>query len=476
MVAYESVSSTRARAAAGAAVVNTAQPTPQPTPQLSPRVSPQPKRPRFRVNERVQCRDHGETWQVGTVVCVEPLQVKPDGAKWTAGYEWDEVLRWEAPGTLFDFIVDTGSKISIGGISKVLESKRKFKALLQRQRVMGLPERPHLAKPQWGVPPVSEPPTRRASRGADERRELKALLGQNALAVRSLDEATSLLAEQAVKENAKAAVATARAECARLQLIIDTAEIRAEAALAAAAVAAAAFTSLVAEAEGARPKLNRWRKPWNTERAARLLKSAWEEAETRRRSKEAADKAAEEARRASQELASGKARRETALRAWQEAKVRLEGLPKAPVVVGGRVRLREGVTLTPGWREQRLHTFERHKERIGTVVALELPEEQDLHPKVGDTVLVLSSRLEPSDVGREGVLVLDDQTSSPYKVRFDDGSQGGWYLQGELRVKPERGLWNCVVDFPGEEDLETIKVADLVALPNLYNPNLYKPF
>jgi hypothetical protein len=123
-----------------------------------------------------------------------------------------------------------------------------------------------------------------------------------------------------------------------------------------------------------------------------------------------------------------------------------------------------------------LHTFERHKESIGTVVALELPEEQDLHPKVGDTVLVLSSRLEPSDVGREGVLVLDDQTSSPYKVRFDDGSQGGWYLQGELRVKPERGLWNCVVDFPGEEDLETIKVADLVALPNLYNPNLYKPF
>jgi exodeoxyribonuclease V gamma subunit len=108
--------------------------------------------------------------------------------------------------------------------------------------------------------------------------------------------------------------------------------------------------------------------------------------------------------------------------------------------------------------------------------ALELPEEQDLHPKVGDTVLVLSSRLEPSDVGREGVLVLDDQTSSPYKVRFDDGTQGGWYLQGELRVKPERGLWNCVVDFPGEEDLETIKVADLVALPNLYNPNLYKPF
>ena len=104
-------------------MVNTAQPTPQPTPQLSPR---------FRVNERVQCRDHGETWQVGTVVCVEPLQVRPDGAKWTAGYEWDEVLRWEAPGTLFDFIVDTGSKISIGGIRKVLDSKRKFKALLQR--------------------------------------------------------------------------------------------------------------------------------------------------------------------------------------------------------------------------------------------------------------------------------------------------------------------------------------------------------
>ena len=124
--------------------------------------------------------------------------------------------------------------------------------------------------------------------------------------------------------------------------------------------------------------------------------------------------------------------------------------------------------------DEKVRAFERLKESIGTVVALELPEEQDLYPKVGDTVLVLSSRLERSDVGREGVLILDDQTSTPYKVRFDDGTQGGWYLQGELRVKPERGLWNCLVDFPGVEDWET-KVADLVALPNLYHPNLYEP-
>ena len=479
MVAYEYVSSAGARAATGAAVTE----TPQPTPQLSPQLSPQPKRPRFRVNERVECRDHGETWQAGTVVSVEPLMVQPDGARWTAGYEWDEVriLRWEAPGTLFgtnrvmhiDFIVDTGSKNSIGGIKKVLEAKRKFMALLQRQCVSGLPQRPHLAKPQWVVPPASEPPTRRASRGADERRELKALLGQNALAIRSLDEATSLLAERAVKENAKAVVATARAECAKLQLIIDTAERRAEAALAGAAAAAAAFETL-AEAERSSPKLNRWRGPRNIESAAMLLKSAWEEAETKRRSKEAADKATKEARRATRELASGKARRETALRALQEAKVRLEGLPMAPVVVGGRVRLRDGVTPLPGWCDEKVRACERLKESIGTVVALELPEEQDLYPKVGDTVLVLSSRLERSDVGREGVLILDDQTSTPYKVRFDDGTQGGWYLQGELRVKPERGLWNCLVDFPGVEDWET-KVADLVALPNLYHPNLYEP-
>ena len=46
---------------------------------------------RFKLNERVECRDRGESWQPGTVVSVAPLQVKPDGAAWTAGYAWDEV-------------------------------------------------------------------------------------------------------------------------------------------------------------------------------------------------------------------------------------------------------------------------------------------------------------------------------------------------------------------------------------------------
>jgi hypothetical protein len=53
----------------------------------------------FKLNERVECRDRGQSWKVGTVVSVEPLKVQPDGAGWTAGYVWDEVrvLSAEAP-------------------------------------------------------------------------------------------------------------------------------------------------------------------------------------------------------------------------------------------------------------------------------------------------------------------------------------------------------------------------------------------
>jgi hypothetical protein len=54
----------------------------------------------FKLNERVECRDRGQSWQVGTVVSVEPLKVQPDGATWTAGHAWDEVrvLSAEADG------------------------------------------------------------------------------------------------------------------------------------------------------------------------------------------------------------------------------------------------------------------------------------------------------------------------------------------------------------------------------------------
>ena len=45
----------------------------------------------FKLNDRVECRDRGESWQAGTVVSVAPLQVRPDGATWTAGHAWDEV-------------------------------------------------------------------------------------------------------------------------------------------------------------------------------------------------------------------------------------------------------------------------------------------------------------------------------------------------------------------------------------------------
>eukprot|EP00900_Chrysochromulina_parva_P011652 jgi/Chrpa1/20488/Chrysochromulina_OHIO_Genome00028101-RA len=57
----------------------TSEPTPQPPPL------------RFTLKERVECRDRGGSWQVGTVVSVKPLMVQPDGDAWTAGYRWDEV-------------------------------------------------------------------------------------------------------------------------------------------------------------------------------------------------------------------------------------------------------------------------------------------------------------------------------------------------------------------------------------------------
>jgi hypothetical protein len=53
--------------------------------------TPQPPPLRFTLKERVECRDRGQSWQVGTVMSVEPLMVQPDGDAWTAGYRWDEV-------------------------------------------------------------------------------------------------------------------------------------------------------------------------------------------------------------------------------------------------------------------------------------------------------------------------------------------------------------------------------------------------
>ena len=43
----------------------------------------------FKLDERVECRDQGGFWKVGTVVSVEPLKVKPDG--WDQSFEWQEV-------------------------------------------------------------------------------------------------------------------------------------------------------------------------------------------------------------------------------------------------------------------------------------------------------------------------------------------------------------------------------------------------
>jgi hypothetical protein len=70
-------------------------PQPLPQPSLPPPLPPQPQplRPPFRffLQERVEYRDAGSFWQVGTVVSEKPLLVQPDGLGWTAGYRWDEV-------------------------------------------------------------------------------------------------------------------------------------------------------------------------------------------------------------------------------------------------------------------------------------------------------------------------------------------------------------------------------------------------
>eukprot|EP00900_Chrysochromulina_parva_P000078 jgi/Chrpa1/10070/Chrysochromulina_OHIO_Genome00017192-RA len=57
----------------------------------SAKPTPQPPMQPFKLNQRVECRDRGQSWQVGTVVSVAPLKVQPDGVAWTQGYAWDEV-------------------------------------------------------------------------------------------------------------------------------------------------------------------------------------------------------------------------------------------------------------------------------------------------------------------------------------------------------------------------------------------------
>ena len=64
---------------------------PVPGNAAAPEPTPQPPPLRFTLKERVECRDRGGSWQVGTVVSTKPLMVQPDGDGWTAGYRWDEV-------------------------------------------------------------------------------------------------------------------------------------------------------------------------------------------------------------------------------------------------------------------------------------------------------------------------------------------------------------------------------------------------
>ena len=57
-------------------------------------------------------------------------------------------------------------------------------------------------------------------------------------------------------------------------------------------------------------------------------------------------------------------------------------------------------------------------------------------------------------------------------MRFPDGTDGGWFLPGDLQVKPSpapRAHFKVIVDFPEEPGWEA-KLAELVALPNAAPP------
>jgi hypothetical protein len=128
-------------------------------------------------------------------------------------------------------------------------------------------------------------------------------------------------------------------------------------------------------------------------------------------------------------------------------------LPKPPsvpaIVVGARVRVREGVTPSHGWGGVTA-------ESIGTVISIHKPAPASGPPKRGDTVKVVANTssspgLQPF-VGQEGVIVGDDGTSNPYKIQFKDGKLGGDFYKADVEVKldlkVQQILTRCVVHFP----------------------------
>ena len=126
-----------------------------------------------------------------------------------------------------------------------------------------------------------------------------------------------------------------------------------------------------------------------------------------------------------------------------------QNLPTEPdIVVGARVRVREGVTPSLGWGGVT-------RDSIGTVVAVRAPAFGPLGPpKEGDTVKVIQAT-DPDNhpfVGQEGVIVPGGR-SWLYMVQFEDGNVIGNFDEGDVEVKLDlkvkQTLTRCVFHCPG---------------------------
>jgi hypothetical protein len=131
---------------------------------------------------------------------------------------------------------------------------------------------------------------------------------------------------------------------------------------------------------------------------------------------------------------------------FSRATVKNQKPPTEPaIVVGARVRVREGVTPSLGWGGVT-------RDSIGTVVAVRAPALGP--PKEGDTVKVIRAT-DPDDhpfVGQEGVIVGDIGGPYPfqYLVKFEDGINNIFHkgdVEVKLDLKVKQTLTRCVFHY-----------------------------
>ena len=131
---------------------------------------------------------------------------------------------------------------------------------------------------------------------------------------------------------------------------------------------------------------------------------------------------------------------------FSRATVKNQKPPTEPaIVVGARVRVREGLTPSLGWGGVT-------RDSIGTVVAVRAPALGP--PKEGDTVKVIRAT-DPDDhpfVGQEGVIVGDIGGPYPfqYLVKFEDGINNIFHkgdVEVKLDLKVKQTLTRCVFHY-----------------------------